>query len=375
MRLKFHWRLLQGGETSNMTRAIEGLRRETGLPDLERQAEFCRRAEECGITGLLTDIGATKPDPILLAAALGMTTEQIEFIVAYRSGLIPPTTFVQQLNTLSSLIQGRFSLNIVAGHSPLEQRFYGDFLSHDERYPRTEEFLAVCHAFWRGDDPVNFHGKYYRIEDGQLNTPFISKAGSSPYIFIGGGSDAARALSISQGSCWIRLADTPANLLPGSKSVLDAGKELGVRVGVICRPTRDEAIQAAEALVAGLDPVMREKEQEREFASRSDSVSLRQIYEMAEEEWPTPWLWTGAVRSHGGAAIAIVGSPEEVASAFMDYGRIGVTQFILSGWPKLEEMIIFGRDVLPLIRQKERALHETGATTNHDHHGEFAHTL
>jgi alkanesulfonate monooxygenase len=375
MKLTFHWRLLQGGETSNMTRAIEGLRRETGLPDRKRQTEFCRRAEECGITGLLTDIGATKPDPILLAAALGMATDEIEFIVAYRSGLIPPTTFVQQLNTLSSLIQGRFSLNIVAGHSPLEQRYYGDFLSHDERYPRTEEFLAICHAFWRGDDPVNFHGKYYRIEDGQLNTPFISKARSSPYIFIGGGSDAARVLSISQGSCWIRLADTPANLLPGSKSVLDAGKELGVRVGVICRSTREEAVHAAGALVAGLDPAMREKEQEREFASRSDSVSLRQIYEMAKEEWPASWLWTGAVRSHGGAAIAIVGSPDEVASAFIEYGRIGVTQFILSGWPKLEEMIIFGREVLPLIRQKERALNEAGATTNHDYHREFAHPL
>ena len=93
MKLTFHWRLLQGGETANMTRAGEGMRRETGLPDLERQVEFCRRAEEYGITGLLTDIGATKPDPILLSAALGMATEKIEFIVAYRSGLIPPTTF------------------------------------------------------------------------------------------------------------------------------------------------------------------------------------------------------------------------------------------------------------------------------------------
>ena len=375
MKLTFHWRLLQGGETPNMTRAGEGMRRETGLPDLERQVEFCRRAEEYGIIGLLTDIGATKPDPILLSAALGMATEKTEFIVAYRSGLIPPTTFVQQLNTLSALIHGRFSLNIVAGHSPLEQRYYGDFLSHDERYPRTEEFLAICHAFWRGDDPVNFSGKYYRIEDGRLNTPFVSKVGTSPYIFVGGGSDAARALSISQGSCWIRLADTPAKLLPGSQSVLDAGKELGVRVGVICRPTREEAVQAGLALVADLDPALREKEQEREFTKRSDSVSIRQIYKTAEEEWPAPWLWKGLVRSHGSAAITIVGTSEEVASAFIEYERMGVTQFIISGWPKLEEMIIFGRDVLPLIRQKERALNEAGATTNHDHHREFAQTL
>jgi alkanesulfonate monooxygenase SsuD/methylene tetrahydromethanopterin reductase-like flavin-dependent oxidoreductase (luciferase family) len=71
-----------------------------------------------------------------------------------------------------------------------------------------------------------------------------------------------------------------------------------------------------------------------------------------------------------------VGSPEEVAGAFIEYRRIGVTQFIISGWPKLEEMIIFGRDVLPLIRQKERALNEAGApATNDHHHGKLAHTL
>ena len=37
-----------------------------------------------------------------------------------------PTSFVQQMGTLSSLIGGRYSLNIVAGHSPAEQRGYGD---------------------------------------------------------------------------------------------------------------------------------------------------------------------------------------------------------------------------------------------------------
>src|SRR5437762_291438 len=101
--------------------------------------------------------------------------------------------------------------------------------------------------------------------------------------------------------------------------------------GETTRPMCAETTVGAKA-----DNAMRDKEQQCEFASRSDSVSLRQSYEMAEDEWPAPCLWTGAVRSHGGAAIAIVGSPEEVASAFIEYGRIGVTQFIISGWPKLE---------------------------------------
>ena len=57
---------------------------------------------------------------------------------------------VQQINTLSVLTRGRVSLNIVAGHTPHEQRYYGDFLAHDERYERTDEFLTICRRFWGG---------------------------------------------------------------------------------------------------------------------------------------------------------------------------------------------------------------------------------
>jgi alkanesulfonate monooxygenase len=59
------------------------------------------------------------------------------------------------------------------------------------------------------------------------------------------------------------------------------------------------------------------------------------------------------VRSHGPAAIALVGSPAEIASAILDYKRMGISQFILSGWPKLESMIFFSRELLPLVRVLE----------------------
>src|SRR5262249_43580514 len=156
MPLRFHWRLPQGGERAWASRSFQASLKETGLPDLESQVDFCLRAEESGIDSLLIDFGWSKPDPMLLAAAIGRDAARIKFIIAYRSGIISPTSFVQQLNTLSCLINGRFSLNIVAGHSPEEQKYYGDFLPHDARYERTEEFLAVCHAFWKSDSDVNF---------------------------------------------------------------------------------------------------------------------------------------------------------------------------------------------------------------------------
>jgi alkanesulfonate monooxygenase len=352
MALRFHWRMVQGGDDLNLPREAQNPLSVTGLPDLDQQIEFCRAAEEVGIESLLTDFGWSKPDPILLSAVLGTAAKKIGFIVAYRSGLMCPTTFAQQLNTLSTLIQGRFSLNIVAGYSPQEQHYYGDFLSHDERYERTDEFLAVCHAFWKRNGPVDFGGKYYKVEGGKLNTPFVSSERESPEIYIAGNSEAARWLAMRQGTCWMRIADSPENIQSEIQPVLESGKEVGLRLSVIARATRQEALQAAYSLIDGLDAESRGKESV--FARASDSVSMTVGSRLADEEWLTPCLWTGAMRVLGAPTISLVGTPQEIASAVMDYRRIGVSQFIMSGWPKLDEMVYFGRNVLPLIRALER---------------------
>jgi len=323
-----------------------------GLPDPEAQIPFCRQAEQGGIDSLLTDFGFAKPDSILLAAALGMATEKIKFIVAYRSGLMSPTTFVQQLNTLSALINGRFSLNIVAGYSPQEQRSYGDFLSHDERYERTDEFLSICHSFWKRDGEVNFQGKHYQIENGKLSTPFVSSDRTSPEIFIAGSSAPAQKLAVRQGTCWMRLGDAPERLSDDALTISQQGIDVGLRLSVIARPTRQEAKDAARALVADFDT----REKEKKFVQSTDSKSIKATYELAQEEWLTPYLWTGAVRSFGTTAIALVGSPEDVAMGIMEYQQIGVSHFILSGWPKLDSMTYFGREILPIIREKETKL-------------------
>jgi alkanesulfonate monooxygenase len=351
--LRFHWRLLQRGEHSGATRAVQTDSRETGLPDLPAQVDFCRRAEESGIDSLLVDINFAKPEPMILATALGIKTRTVKFMVAIRSGVISPTLFTQQVNTLSALTNGRVTLNVVAGHSPDEQHFYGDWLSHDERYARTGEFLEICHGLWRRNGGVDFSGKYLQVEDARINTPFVSPGRAFPEIFVGGGSDAARDLALRYGTCWMRLGDTPTIVGSVSQSVLNAGKEVGLRLSIICESSRTEALKVAQQVVASAECKRRNAKEERRFVKESDSSSIRSRYAVAEREWLTPWLWTGAVRTYGAPAMALVGTPSTVASAILEYKRVGVTHFVFSGWPKLETMIRFGREVLPIVRELE----------------------
>ncbi len=350
MPLRFHWRLPHGGETAGAARIEQANLPAIGLPDLDAQVPFCRQAEECGIDSLLTDFGFAKPDSILLAAALGMATEKIKFIVAYRSGLMQPTTFVQQINTLSGLIGGRVALNIVAGSSTAEQHGYGDFLEHDERYARAEEFLAVCRAFWRNDGEVDFEGKYCRVERGKLHTPFLASERNAPEIYVSGHSEQAQRLALTRGSSWLRLIDTPEKLSPMVSSFREQGIEVSLRLGIICRPTHEEAVRAGKAML----PDEEIGKQERAILSKSDSQTLKQALAAADNVgWLNQNLWAGLVPYYGSSAMTLLGSPQELAEIFLEYKRIGVTQFIISGWPKLEEMLIFGREVLPLVREAE----------------------
>jgi alkanesulfonate monooxygenase len=321
------------------------------LPDMEGWARFARGAEESGIESVLLSFSRYEPDTILVACAVGRATTKLKFIVAYRSGLMQPTTFVQQINTLSAMIGGRVALNVVAGSSTAEQRGYGDFLEHDERYARAEEFLAVCRAFWRNEGEVDFEGKYYRVERGKLHAPFVAPDRSAPEIYVSGHSEQAQRLALSRGSCWLRLIDAPEKLHPLVTSFRERGIEVCLRLCIVCRPTREEALAAARALLPG-DEIGR---QERAILSSSDSQTLKQALAAADEVgWLNRHLWAGLVPYYGSSAMTLVGSPEELAEVFLQYKRIGVTQFIISGWPKLDEMLIFGRDVLPLIREAER---------------------
>lgn len=351
--LRFHWSLSQAGDTYRGLVAKDDM---TGLLSFDAQLELCRCAEISGIDSVLMAIGYTRPDPLLLSVALGRETDRLKFMVACRSGLQSPTLFVQQVNTLSALIGGRVHLNVVAGHTPAEQRAYGDQLAHDERFDRTAEFLTICNGLWRGEASVDFTGRYYTIENARVRTPFVSPEAEWPEIYIGGNSERAATLAAEHGDTLWRFPDTPDALRDVVRSVRAAGREVGLLAGIIARPTTAEAVEAAYRMVRGFDDAARGVHER--FISKSDSVAYVSTHNRAADacgDWLSPTLWAGAVPYMGATAMALVGGVEEIAESLMEYKRIGISQFLFMGWPPLEEVRFFGESVLPLVRRLEAA--------------------
>ncbi len=350
MSLRFHWSLSSVGEPMRRAHAPAET---SGLPDLAAHKHFAALADQLGIDSLLMAFGFARPDPIVWAAVLAACTHSVKFLVAVRSGIFSPTFFVQQINTLSALTAGRVCVNAVAGRAPEEQRFYGDFLQHDERYERTDEFWSVCHALWRGGGAVDFNGEYYHVEGAKLRTPFVSADRTRPEIYLGGSSVQATELAIKHVDCMFTFPEPPDRLAGRIGPLLDSGTEVGLLVSLISRPTHDAAVDAAFTLVrkAGADAA----QVHREVRRQTDSVGFGSLYDLAmrESQWPAPYLWIGAVPYLGAPSVALVGSPDEIVGALRAYEAVGVTQFLFMGYPDAEELAFFGAEILPRIRALE----------------------
>ena len=363
--LRFHWRLPEAGETDGAVVTRDRDARDRGRPDPQAQASFCVRAEAAGIDSVLVNLQFSVPDPMTLSLALAARTERMRFMVAVRPGLMSPTLLVQQVNTFSALTGGRICLNMVAGHSPDEMRYYGDGLAHDQRYERMEEFLTVCRAFWQSKDPVDFKGRHYVIEQGCLNTRFVSDRETQPEIYLGGASAGAQEVAARHATVWMRFPDRPDTLRRDIQPVLSRGAAVGLRMSIICRPSRDEALEVIRTLMSS-PQIEAKRRSEASFVKKSDSQSVRSVFEMAQEEWLTPTLWAGGAGVLGAPSIALVGSPGDVAAGILEFKAAGISHFIFSGWPKVDEMVRFGECVLPLVRRLEAASPGTHTATPDD---------
>ena len=82
--------------------------------------------------------------------------------------------------------------------------------------------------------------------------------------------------------------------------------------------------------------------------------SQRLLAAAAKGELHDRALWTPLAQATGAAgnSTALVGTPETVAQALLDYVDIGVTTILIRGYDPYDDAIDYGRYLLPLVREE-----------------------
>jgi alkanesulfonate monooxygenase len=83
----------------------------------------------------------------------------------------------------------------------------------------------------------------------------------------------------------------------------------------------------------------------------------------------SPNLWAGVGLVRGGAGTALVGDADQVAARMREYMEIGIENFILSGYPHLEEAYRFAELVFPKLPLKHKVA-QFGTAANNGPFGE-----
>jgi alkanesulfonate monooxygenase len=262
--------------------------------------------------------------------------------------------------TYQRVSRGRLMLNVVTGGQAEEQARFGDFLPHDERYARTGEFLEVIRGAWSGK-PFDFAGDYYRVEGATVMEP----PEPPPDVYFGGSSPAAGPVAARYVDVYLTWGEPPeqvAKKLDWIRELAEAegrAVRFGIRLHVITRDSAAEAWAEADKLLSYLDPA--EVANAQQVLAKSESVGQQRMRELHEgfrdsgrasdlEIYPNLWAGVGLVR--GGAGTALVGSHSQVADLIEEYAALGIEEFILSGYPHLEEAYWFGEGVRPELRRR-----------------------
>ncbi|MBK0003317.1 MULTISPECIES: FMNH2-dependent alkanesulfonate monooxygenase [Erwiniaceae] len=322
--------------------------------DLPYLQQVALAADNLGYYGVLIPTGKSCEDSWLVASALAPMTRRLRYLVAVRPGLQPPSLAARMAATLDRLSEGRLLINVVTGGDPVENRGDGIFLSHADRYQVTREFLDVYSRLLKGEK-VDYDGAHIRVEGAEILFPPVQENG--PPLYFGGSSDEAIDVAANQVDTYLTwgepLEQVAEKLAVVRQRAEQRGRQLdyGIRLHVIVRETEEEAWAAADKLIAHLDDDTIASAQK--IFARMDSTGQARMSALhsgsRDDLRIAPNLWAGVGLVRGGAGTALVGNPQQVAARIREYQALGITNFIFSGYPHLEEAHRFAELVMPLL--------------------------
>ncbi|NOU94148.1 LLM class flavin-dependent oxidoreductase [Paenibacillus sp. LMG 31456] len=357
-------------------------------PERESTSEYmiqvAQTAENAGFTFALIPTGGSCIDSWIVGSAIATHTKILKPLVAMRPGLIAPVLAARMAASLDYISNGRALINVVTGGSPQDLKATGDPLAnaHDDRYERTLEFLQIVKGVWNGSkqsserylagsqnyqesEPVHFKGKYYEIEGGaSLPAPVQNP---HPPLYFGGSSPAGKKTAVETADVylmwtepldWIKeqiaeMEQLRVNLK--AEKGIDRELKYGLRAQVLIRETEEEAWREAWDIISKID--RKAIEQSGQRFTQTDATNQKRQNELREQSKENdyilgPNLWAGISLVRGGGSMLLVGTPEQLSDRLLEYIEAGISSFVLSGYPNLEEAETTGRLLLPEIKRR-----------------------
>ncbi|MGF0308923.1 LLM class flavin-dependent oxidoreductase [Rhodococcus sp. IEGM1428] len=338
----------------------------TGI-DPKFLVRYARVLDDAGFDYTLLPYGSSGWDPFGVAAAVSQHTERVKPLVALRPNIMYPTVAAKALATLDQLSGGRAAVHIISGGDTAEQAREGDRLDKSGRYERSAEYIEILRKVWASDKPFDHSGTYYQFED--FHSSIRPSGGSIPVSVGGSSADAYRvggALGDIFGLWGEPLAETKEQMDAVFEQASLAGRVDRPRIWVTFRPiiapTEELAWEKAHRTLAQLNKSGGWSAAKPSTGAPQNVGSQRLLEIAARGEVHDRALWTPTATATGarGASTALVGTPETVAAAILDYVDLGAELISIRGYDNLNDAIDYGRYVLPLVRQ-ELALREKAA--------------
>jgi alkanesulfonate monooxygenase len=334
-----------------------GTRQAERPPTFDYLREVVQTAERLGFSSLLIptrfvnglfDEGAPLAETWTMATALAAVTSRIRFLIAIRPGFIAAGLLAQMVATLDQISRGRVDLNIVPGGIPGDFERLGVDIDHAGRYEQAEELMQACRALWTGE-LTEFTGTYITLRGARCSPPPMGM----PRFYQGGASPRAESLAARLADVylmWIEpLEPIAARIERVTAQAQACGRTVtfGLRTHLVVRDDPDDAWAAAERLIAQADPHV--VQQRQAVLAGTPMVGPQAQARQVAQHRIGAHLWNGLSTVRVNCGTAIVGTPQQVTDELLAYWRLGIDEFILSGFPHLEECLRVSQEIVPRL--------------------------
>jgi len=337
----------------NDTSEIHNAVRTRGLDKVYVEAAALAQ-EEGGFDRVLIPFGSNSPESQIVAAHAAAITTKLGFLIAHRPGFTQPTLAARQLATLDQLSGGRIAVHIITGGADAEMARDGDHSVKDDRYARTDEYLTILKQEWTADRPFDHEGRFYNVVQA-----FSAVKPANLPIFFGGSSPAALDVAGRHADVYALWGETQAQVREAVSTIRASAARYGRNPGfsLSLRPviadTEEAAWKKADEIVERVRELRESSGAATEGHAPPNAGSQRLLETTKAGYRADKRLWTGvaAIAGAQGNSTGLVGTPEQVADAMLDYYDLGIDHFLIRGFEPLKDAIDYGRELLPAVRE------------------------